>query len=177
MDCPKCKKTTLEATEIENGLVAAQCTGCNGMLIPLFSFRYWAKNLSSESSPEINPTPTEDSDNAIICSKCSHLMLKYLIGIEQKNKLDLCSSCDDVWLDAGEWQLLKQLGIHTQLASITTDVWQSDLRKQRQWNLEKSRYEKILGKKDFSKLIEFQEWLSNHPEKHHIKQFILLKSH
>ncbi|MGI1677131.1 MAG: hypothetical protein K6L75_00215 [Cellvibrionaceae bacterium] len=179
MNCPKCNEPTLKATELETGLVAAECSSCHGNLISLFSFRFWSSNLDLKTSPHINNLPIEsdDSNKVIICSKCSRIMLKYRIGLDQKNKLDLCSNCDDVWLDKGEWRLLKNLGIHTQLAQITTEVWQKGLRKQRQWNIEKSRYEKILGEKDFSKVEEFYIWLEKHPEKQHIKQFILLKTH
>lgn len=179
MRCPQCNGDHLEASELEPGMVAAACRDCKGSLLPLLNYRYWSVSESGAdtvceqeelSSKELNP---EDNKKALLCPKCARMMLKYRIGVEPGNRIDLCASCDEIWLDAGEWDLLKQHGLHTKLPAIVTDVWQRQIRQQRQNQLQQQRYEKLLGKEAFSKCQEFKEWLSNQSEKEQIKQYLI----
>lgn len=41
-----------------------------------------------------------------------------------------CFHCEEVWLDAGEWQYLKAQGLHTRITLISTDPYQRRLREQ-----------------------------------------------
>ncbi|GAB1264223.1 TFIIB-type zinc ribbon-containing protein [Aurantivibrio infirmus] len=176
MHCPKCKKSSaLQGLELEKGLVAAACDSCEGVLLPLLNYRYWADREPTVEPRDISSSVVDDNDHALICPKCDHLMIKYQIGLQHVNKVDLCASCDEIWLDKGEWSLLKQLDIHLQLSRIVTDVWQKDLRQQRYLTLQKARYVEILGEDDYEKIDQFKEWMRSHSKKKIIKQFLLAK--
>ena len=44
------------------------------------------------------------------------------------NFIDLCAACDDVWLDEGEWRLLRSLHPAGHLTQILTEPWQRHVR-------------------------------------------------
>ncbi len=179
MKCPQCKGYELEPKELEPGLIVGACSKCNGTLVSLMNYRYWADQQGSHAlaEPLENDDVSEAEDNAKaqVCPKCAKLMTKFQIGAESSNRLDLCTGCDEAWLDKGEWKLLKQLDLADKLPSIFTDAWQRNIRLARQEKLHKRRYEKLLGTDDFTKLNEFKQWLELHPEREQIKQYLITK--
>lgn len=177
MKCPQCKGYELEPKELEPGLIVGACCKCSGTLVSLMNYRFWAdqQHLYDKTSSKLSDQiiETEDNSKAQVCPKCAKLMTKFLIGTEASNRLDLCKGCDEVWLDKGEWKLLKQLDLAEKLPKIFTDAWQRNIRLERQEKIHKKRYENLLGADDFSKLDVFKEWLDQHPEKEQIKQYLI----
>lgn len=175
MHCVSCKNIHLEPKELEPGLIAAVCPNCSGTLVSLMNYRFWVDNMGAAFvKPSVSVEVPDEVPGVRSCPKCTRLMTKYQMGAASEHKLDLCSSCDEAWLDQGEWQLLKQLDLHGKLPKIFTDAWQRNIRKVRQEQALQERYEKLLGIEDFAKLNEFKQWLYQHPQKEHIKQFIAI---
>lgn len=176
MDCPQCKGYRLEPYEIEAGLLASRCGKCSGTLLPLMNYRYWVDNNPDFKVDLSTELVAEDSDKAKICPKCSRMMTKFKIGMEPSNKLELCTSCDEAWLDHGEWQLLKTLDIHNQLPSIFTDAWQRNIRIKQQENKLQTHYQKEWGEETFEKVDNFKQWLNQQPTKSSIVQYLITKA-
>lgn len=173
MRCSTCQGHTLQPKQLEEGLVAAECPSCSGVLISLINYRFWVDNYSEEMRPaEEGETLIKDSQSVRNCPKCSRLMTKYQICASSENRVDLCSGCDEVWLDSGEWQLLKRLDISEKLSNFFTDAWQRQIRLDREAESLKAHYEKLVGVEDFSKVSEFKQWLDQHPEKESIKHYL-----
>lgn len=174
MHCVTCKNSTLEPKELEPGLIAASCLSCEGTLISLMNYRYWLDKFpttASDRSVELNDTaPPFTSVRA--CPKCSRLMTRYQVGATTDHQLDLCASCDEAWLDKGEWQLLNRLDLQGKLPKIFTDAWQRNIRKAKQEAALHERYEKLIGSEDFAKASEFKRWVYQHPQRETIKQFL-----
>jgi len=175
MNCPQCKGYQLEPKELEPGLVAGSCSKCQGALVSLMNYRFWAdqQQTTKPGAEESDVVETEDNKKAQVCPKCSKLMTKFQIGADSSNRLDLCTGCDEAWLDSGEWKLLKQMDLADKLPKIFTDAWQRNIRLERQEKIHKSRYEKLLGEADFVKLDTFKQWLDQHPEQGQIKQYLI----
>lgn len=175
MQCSACKNEQLEPQELEPGLIAAVCNSCKGTLVSLMNYRFWIDRYASAATVvhEVGEEQVVESESARACPKCSRLMLKYQIGLHSNNKLDLCAACDEVWLDSGEWTLLKKLDLQGKLPKIFTDAWQRNIRKQKQEHALNERYENILGAEDFSRAREFKAWLYQHPKKDAIKQYLI----
>jgi len=174
MICPSCKKGPLRPTKLEESLPALSCTQCHGFLLSMLSYRMWV-----ESNPNsVNQThdheieELNDSSKAMTCPKCQKFMSKYRISGETLNKLDSCGNCGELWIDNGEWQLLQSLGLINKLSSILSDPWQSNIRKQDHESSYESRYEKLLGEKEYSKIREFRDWLRKHKHIIEIKNYI-----
>ncbi len=173
MDCPTCKGYKLEPKEIEPNLIAGACSKCSGALLSLLNYRYWVDHLVDTEINIADDLVVEESSQAKLCPKCSRLMTKFQIGSGSENRIDLCTGCDEAWLDKGEWQLLKMLDMHDKLPKVFTDAWQRNIRLQRQKESLKEHYETVLGCEDFEKAELFKQWLDKHPEKHHIKQYLI----
>jgi Zn-finger nucleic acid-binding protein len=174
MKCPQCKGYELEPKELEPGLIVGACSKCSGTLVSLLNYRFWADQQKPDTTESLNEiVETEDNSKAQVCPKCSKLMTKFQIGVEASNRLDLCTGCDEAWLDKGEWILLKHLDLAGKLPNIFTDAWQRNIRLERQEKIHKKRYESLLGTDDFAKLDIFKQWLDQHPDKAQIKQYLI----
>jgi Zn-finger nucleic acid-binding protein len=173
MKCPQCKGYQLEPKEIESGLIAGSCVKCEGSLLSLMNYRFWADQHIEVEAVDDGEVIAEDCAGAKACPKCGRLMTKFQIGGESGNKIELCTGCDEAWLDKGEWQLLKKLDVHDKLPKIFTDAWQRNIRIERQEKKLKARYQYKLGVEDFDKVDGFKQWLDQHPEKSEIKQYLI----
>lgn len=176
MKCPVCEDPALCPAEVEKNLIGAQCEKCSGVLISLMNYRFWLDrystgDIATEHLAE-ESVVAQDSTGAKQCPKCSKLMLKYRIGRESENRVDLCSHCQEAWLDSGEWQLLKKLDAHDKLPEIFTDAWQRNLRKQQQRESMDRHFADVIGAKDFTQVRDFKIWLDSHPKRADIKHYL-----
>lgn len=175
MDCPQCKGYKLEPYELEVGLLACRCSKCEGALLPLMNYRFWADHSADAVEVPDADTVTEDNTQAKQCPKCARLMTKFKVGFESENKIELCTGCDEAWLDSGEWKLLKALELHDKLPKIFTDAWQRNIRVRQQQESLKTSYQKRLGSEVFSKADEFKTWLDDQSGRSEILQYLTTK--
>src|SRR2546430_8580683 len=97
---------------IEDFLPSMGWGTCHGALVSLLHYRHWAeqeKEATAEAAGVRPTVETTDTTEAIVCTKCSRVMTKYKISGAVANRVDVCSTCDDAWLDGGEWELLGAL--------------------------------------------------------------------
>ena len=175
MKCPKCRNTDLLPTRLEHGLPVMGCDSCGGSLLGLLYYRDWAERLKPELSEADCPALVEvddDTTTALSCPKCSRLMTKYAIASEHRNRIDLCGSCDEAWLDDSEWNLLKSLELSHQLPRVFTDQWQRKVRNEKMYAMRIERLSRIVGDEDATRAVAIHEWLANNPHKSTIVQFI-----
>lgn len=175
MHCPVCKTTLLMPVKIEADLPAMGCPKCAGALLPLLYYRYWQERHAADDSDSLDtgqPVVVEDSHTALSCPKCGRIMTKYKVNGEVGNRLDLCASCDEAWLDRGEWRLLKSLELHHQLPMVFTDAWQHRVRQDTVEYERRKRYSKLLGENVLSEAERIRDWLANQPQRRYILEFI-----
>lgn len=175
MKCPHCKTMDLRATKLEAGLPAMGCPHCKGDLISLLHYRDWAERAPALKEPQSEILVSEevpDSYSGLSCPKCGRIMIKYLISGELSNRIDYCSSCDEAWLDGGEWELLKALKLGTKIPTVLTDEWQRRVRNELfEENLRK-RLADQAGEEVAAKAHEFREWVKNHPHRPEILFYV-----
>lgn len=165
MKCSQCEGYSLEPLELEPSLIAAGCEKCGGVLLPLLNYQYWLTTLEGSVDSHLDIDHLQDNKQAMICPKCARFMIKYRIDIDQSNKLDVCANCSEVWLDKGEWELLKALDVHEKLPLITTNRWQQDLNQQFLKDLQEKRYRDTLGDTAYYKSADFKMWLDQQKKK------------
>ncbi len=180
MKCPSCKTTHLKATRLDHGLPALSCQACEGVLIPLLSYRDWAERAAqftfqAQTDLDVSVVAEHESRMALNCPKCSGLMTKYQIKGGTQNRLDLCDHCDEAWLDQGEWELLKSLEMSTQMPKIFTEAWQQKIKHSISEDKLKSRFAEILGEPDLEKAAAFRKWLNDHDKRAELLFFISQK--
>jgi Zn-finger nucleic acid-binding protein len=82
--------------------------------------------------------------------------------------IDRSPATGGIWLDKGEWESLKQRGLHVNLNLIFTASYQRDLRSaEYAQSLEKVFQERI-GQQDFERVAKFKEWMAHHPKRRDI---------
>ncbi len=179
MQCPKCENQPLRATKLEQGLSAMGCNQCNGAFVTLLYYRDWLERTPLVESQVVEQKnmakaliQVNDSKTALCCPKCSRLMNKYKISGESDNRIDLCASCDEVWLDGGEWELLKIFELSRKMPLVFTEQWQRKLRKQATQQAREQRLLKIASQDDLDEAKKVRVWLAEHPFREQILFFI-----
>ena len=176
MNCPRCKTPELRPTMIEEDLPAMGCAKCQGSLLSLLYYRHWNETqLPSANATAADATAhieTTDTLNAIACPKCTRLMTKYKLTGSVSNRVDLCSSCDEAWLDRGEWELLHALQLSHQMPAIFTDAWQKRIRREVSENTRRSILVRFIGEAAAIKVDEFRSWLAQSKHKSHIMTYL-----
>ena len=172
MKCPHCADASLYATRLDGGLLGEGCTHCGGALVSLLHYRDWAERsagaFDDEPVPAPAPEPVPDGKGALCCPKCSRLMTKYRIGHGVSNALDLCATCDEAWLDNGEWRLLRALALSHHVPRIFTDAWQHRARQEQMDTARQTRLRAKLGDADAERLDALRDWLKDHPHRREI---------
>ena len=175
MKCPHCQTSDLKPTMIEEDLPAMGCGTCHGSLVSLLYYRHWAetqKAPSGEPGPAATALETTETTMAIACPKCERLMAKYKMTGRVSNRLDVCSTCDEAWLDGGEWQLLEALQLSLKMPAIFTDAWQRRIRHELTEDSRRSILSRMIGEEGTVKVEEFRAWLAKNKHKSHILTFL-----
>ena len=179
MKCPRCKTPDLKPTLIEEYLPAMGCETCHGSLVSLLYYRHWAETQKLASSPEADAArrapdrsrrPTRTT--AIVCPKCARVMAKYKLTGTVANRVDVCSTCDEAWLDGGEWELLEALQLSHELPAILTDAWQRRIRHEQSEGTRRSILVRMIGEEGTSRVEEFRSWLGRNQHKSHVLAYL-----
>lgn len=175
MKCPVCKTLELRPTMIEELLPSMGCEKCKGSLVALLYYRHWAENHKPPTDTSGPTTVSElpaDSTSALRCPKCERIMTKYRLSGTIANRLDVCSLCDEAWLDGGEWQLLEQLQLSDKLPAVFTDTWQRKIRIENSERTRQGILRRDLGAEDATKVESIRTWLKDHPAKSAILTYL-----
>ena len=177
MKCPHCKTSDLKPTMIDEFLPAMGCGTCHGCLLSLLYYRHWAE---TQKSPAIETEPREagatlettDTTAAIACPKCSRVMAKYKLSGRISNRLDVCSTCDEAWLDGGEWELLETLHLSHKIPTIFTDAWQRRIRREITEETRRGILTRMIGADGAARVEQFRAWLAKNEHRSSIMTYL-----
>ncbi|CAA0107507.1 Uncharacterised protein [BD1-7 clade bacterium] len=174
MQCQTCAGYALKPVELAPGLIAAQCSKCDGASIAMLNLRFWIEQQPQDPpSASSEVMDVDDVVGARQCAKCQRLMTKYRVSNAINNRLDVCHSCDEVWFDKGEWQAIVNAGLITDLPAKLTDAGQRALREADRLAREKAFFAQAIGE-GFDRVDEFRDWLRDHPNAPEIRRYLLL---
>jgi Zn-finger nucleic acid-binding protein len=175
MKCPHCKTSDLRPTMIDEYLPAMGCGICHGCLLSLLYYRHWAETQNAPE-PETRKTGSAseitDTTAAIACPKCSRIMAKYKLSGRISNRLDVCSTCDEAWLDGGEWELLGVLQLSHKIPAIFTEAWQRRVRRELTEESRREILTRMIGADGTAKVEEFQAWLAKNKDRSYILTYL-----
>lgn len=161
---------------IEENLPALGCGTCHGSLVSLVYYRHWAETQKPPPPGEAAgtaPAPeATDTTNAIICPKCGRLMTKHKLAGGVANRVDVCASCDEAWLDRGEWELLEALQLSHDMPSIFTDAWQRRIRRQMSDDIRRDILKRSVGDDAAGRVEAFKAWLGAQTKKSEIMAYL-----
>jgi Zn-finger nucleic acid-binding protein len=175
MKCPHCKTSDLRPTMIDEYLPAMGCGTCHGCLLSLLYYRHWAETQNAPATEARKAGPaleTTDTTSAIACPKCSRVMAKYKLSGRISNRLDVCSTCDEAWLDGGEWELLGVLQLSHKIPAIFTDAWQRRVRRELTEETRREILTRMIGADGTARVEEFRAWLARNKDRSHILTYL-----
>ena len=167
MKCTSCKQGTLRPAYLDGLFASHTCDHCDGNWIYLSDYLAWLDKEGAEINLDDSDISVnaDESKRALLCPKTGTLMLKYRIAKDTDHKLDLSPSVNGIWLDKGEWELLKQSGLAKQLNKIFTAPWQRQIKESRAQDVFKELYKKEFGEENYEKILAFREWLEKQEKK------------
>jgi hypothetical protein len=174
MKCPSCQSSKLGPVKLEPSLPALSCLDCGGAVLDLVAYRLWLERHSHERTEqaEVEEEPATGT-SALSCCRCSRVMLRYRYTRDSSHVLDICTHCDNVWIQNNEWPFLKKNSLVGQLPRIFTDPWQRALRMKRAEKTFKQDWEQRLGADLHLEVAELREWLIAHPKKAQILAYLM----
>ena len=165
--CPKCGDVGLRHALVLDELPAYACERCDGLLLNLVVYRHWRESHPPTPADEtVAPDDVEvdDSTAVLSCPKCRAIMTKYRFSADVPNRIDYCAHCEELWFDAGEWDLVASTARSGHLAEIFAQPWQRKLRRQISADMELSRMKTLLAD-DYERLSDIESWLRDHPHR------------
>lgn len=174
MQCPKCIPGKLVPSYLELFFCAHKCDSCGGDWVLIEDYVNW-----KDKHPEYHYTAidvsedVDDSVKALLCPVSGLIMRKLKIAKHTSHRLDYSASVGGVWMDKGEWELLKKEGLAGSLNTILTEHWQTKIRDQRTEDTFDLLYSAKFGEQDYIKIKQLREWLQAHPQKADLRSFLL----
>ena len=168
MNCTSCKKGKLQPGYLDDLFPAHNCNNCGGNWIKLEDYLRWRETAAPEllTQPEgVNVSEMEaeadETKRAVMCPVHGTIMLKYRISKDHSHRIDINPAINAIWLDKGEWALIKAEGLSGSLNKIFTAPWQRNIKEQNAADVLDASYRNQLGDEDYEKLKEMRAWLDD----------------
>ena len=166
MQCPLCKKHTLEQTDLAPDLTGLACRDCAGVWIARNNYDSWRARQSGDRQEAATATEfaVTETHKAKLCPQCGHLMLPYRVGHGLAFAIDYCGACGGVWFERNEWEAIKAKNLHDNLHDIVSTHWQTAVRQTAVQEVIEQAYKRLLGA-SYDKAAEMRAWLRGQPQK------------
>lgn len=164
MKCISCKQGGLIPQKLEPNLPCHECNQCGGVWLTMSDYLNWI-DKTSHRAPNDRPAQgaleslTEESASALLCPQSGRIMLKFRLGANCDRSVDYSPAANAVWLDKGEWQLIKQQRLETSLNLVFTDVWQRKIKQELTSQSLEKRFRNRFGDSHYEKLQEIHNWI------------------
>lgn len=174
MKCTSCNDGSLSSSHLEGLFPCQTCSNCGGNLIMLTDYLRWRDHnedvdLSTNSSIEVQ---VQENSKTMLCPITGGIMTKYKISKDSEHRLDLSPIINAIWMDKGEWELLKESGLATQLNNIFTSHWQYDIRSQESADILDALYQEKFGD-NYATLKEFRKTLDTMQNRSEVLAFLM----
>ena len=175
MKCTSCRQGTLSPSYLDLGLPCHTCDHCGGNFVHLEAYLTWLDSkpaIEDVAQPDVIDVQAEDSSKALLCPQTGSIMLKYKISQQSEHRLDLSPTINAIWLDKGEWELIKAKGLATQLNAVFTDTWQRKIREAKTEDVLRALYAEKFGAA-YPAIQNFRELISDMPNKAEVVAYLI----
>lgn len=175
MKCPSCASGHLFPDFIDDNLRSHKCNSCGGDWLLIEDFVSWKeRHPEHEFSDNLSVEElAEDTGRALFCPVSGGIMRKMKISAQTPHRIDYSSAVGGVWLDKGEWGLLKSEGVAGSLNAIVTQAWQRQVKLTTTSQNFNAIYTDKFGEDTYSKLKEIRAWLHEHPQKADLRAYLM----
>lgn len=166
MQSPIGNHRPLEKVQLEEKLFAWRCPESGGHWIPAESYWKWRGSLPPAEERDLaDPAacPISEYDDLVkFCPESGTLMSRYRVGHGLPFRVDR-SNTGGIWLDGGEWEILKSGNLHQAIHLIFTSPWQQAIRDQEHDACYQTQLVQRLGEDLYRRIDALREELAGHP--------------
>ena len=175
MKCTSCSHGVLKPGFIEGQFRAHTCSSCQGNWILIEDFVAWRERHPDYQFAEHITLDTEagETKTALLCPSSGAIMRKFRISATNAHRVDYSAAVGGIWLDAGEWELLKAEGLAGSLNAVVTRQWQNRIREQSTQQNFSDIYRDKFGAETYDKIKALREWLHSQPQKADLRAYLL----
>lgn len=173
MKCTACNEGLLAPSFLEDMPRAHTCLSCGGLWILIENYVRWIESKPGIEAEEVDESEVVDTKSALLCPMSGAIMQKIRISHKSERRIDYSPSVGGVWLDKGEWEILKQEGLAGSLNKILTAHWQKSIREDSARAMFTELYQSRFGEETYEKLKEVREWLNANDQKSDIRAYLL----
>lgn len=173
MKCTSCKQGELIPSFIDGQFRAHTCSNCSGNWILIEDYVAWKERNPQYSFDENTQCELDETKQALLCPVTGTIMRKIRLSTTTEHRIDYSASVGGVWLDKGEWELLKEEGLAGSLNVILTAHWQRNIRINSTKDNFSEIYKDKFGNESYDKVKELRKWLYQQPNKADLRAYIL----
>ena len=152
-------------------LLTKHCQECDGDWIPGDNYKSWrSQHIDTDINPAIltekyniphNSGPLDDK--TVPCPNCRRILGRAKIPLKDPFYLEHCLTCGGIWCDRGEWEILEQLNLHTNIPKIFSSSWQAKVRASHQIELERQAVVEKVGAEMAQRVFDLADMLTKDP--------------
>jgi len=173
MKCTSCNTGELIPSFIEEQLRAHNCSNCHGDWLLIEDYLAWKERIPDFNASQNTNCAAEESRSALLCPVSGLIMRKLRLSQDTEHRIDYSASVGGVWLDKGEWQLLKNQGLASSLNTVLTSHWQKNIRIHNTRDNFAAIYKDKFGDEHYQKVKAFRQWLIAQPNKADLSAYLL----
>lgn len=175
MQCTQCKQGQLVPSFLDDLFRAHTCNHCGGNWILIEDFVSWKeRNKAFEFKKENSfSEDTGDTKKALFCPVTGSIMRKFKISATTDHRVDYSAQVGGIWLDKGEWALLKTEGVAGVLNNVVTQQWQNKVREESAASHFADIYASKFGDETYKEIKALREWLNAQPNKADLRAYLL----
>lgn len=173
MKCTSCKQGELIRSFIDGQFKAHTCSNCEGNWILIEDYVAWHESHPQFVFDEKITCEVDETKAAILCPMTGTIMRKLRLSARSTHRIDYSASVGGVWLDKGEWELLKTEGLAGSLNAVLTAHWQRNIRINNAKDNFTEIYKNKFGEEAYDKVKTFRKWLCEQPNKADLRAYIL----
>jgi len=178
-------RTPMIPFQLEKDLEVWQCPRSEGLWIPAARYWRWHQQLPPDEqiplaedaeTPAHEPVEQDASHPlrpVLFCPESGCLLLRYRVGHGLSFLIDHSPKTGGVWLDKGEWEELKERGLHANLHLIFTTHYQQTIAREKVRHMLEHSFAERIGDQDYPKVAEFREWMEKHPSARDILCYLI----
>jgi Zn-finger nucleic acid-binding protein len=173
MQSPKDSSATLIEETLSEGLVIYRCPSTGGFWLERSHYDDWlaGKTQAIASIPEIvnrlSTTPANPASKdslAALCPTTGRFLIRARVDTHPPFYVERSPEGGNFWIDQGEWDVLTELGLASQLDLLFSSEWQAKLRDFQQVERQKQATIDKLGADLARQVFELAEALRDHPQ-------------